>query len=146
MNKEKEFPTNILILLLTALLLVVWFSLYLPSTSTNDSQEAFDKATPYMDASDKALLMKNFMSESDKRDFSAESGSEVSDVVEEWSKLSGYDLIWNHKDDYTINTDIKVYGDIAEALGIMYSELSNVYDKNNLSIKISVFKKTIIVD
>lgn len=82
MNKEKEFPTNILILLLTALLLVVWFLLYLPSTSS-DSQEAFDKSTPYMDASDKALLMKNFMSGSNKRDFSAESGSEVSDVVEE---------------------------------------------------------------
>lgn len=144
MNKEKEFPTNILILLLTALLLVVWFSLYLPSTSS-DSQEAFDKATPYMDASDKALLMKNFMSGSNKRDFSAESGSEVSDVVEEWSKLSGYDLIWNHKDDYTIKKDIKINADIVDALGMMHSQISNIYDKNDLIIKISVFEKTIIV-
>lgn len=75
-----------------------------------------------MDASDKALLMKNFMSGSNKRDFSAESGSEVSDVVEESSKLSGYDFIWNHKGNYTIKKDIRINVDIVEALGIMYSE------------------------
>lgn len=92
------------------------------------------------------MLITNFLSGSEKRNFSAEGGTKVSNIIEDWSELDGYDLIWNHEDDYTITEDINLYGDLAEALGILYQGLSNIKKDNQLSIKVSVLDKTIIVD
>ena len=72
-------------------------------------------------------------------------GETIKNVIERWSKINGYKVIYDVKKDFIIEKSTDIFGEFLAENGALYQLLKSIEKMTNFPLKVEVMQNNVII-